>query len=919
MRNLFFIITLCSIFGCMTYQTLRTPANIFLPQTVEGEANFEGKERQVYEKMMLADPATGEIPAGIHFKEMQFVQPLFNEANNANKMTSDWGSRGPWNVGGRTRAMAIDVTNENHLLAGGVSSGVWQSKDGGGTWDRVTPYNMHPGCVSIAQDTRAGHTNIWYSLSGEIYGTSASGGNAFYLGDGLFKSIDDGNTWTPVASTAGGTQQSFSSLYQSGWRVVTNPVATTEEVYIATMGAIYRSTNGGTSWTPELGGSTSAYSYFTDLAVTSTGVFYATLSSDGPNKGIYRSIDGDNWDNITPDSMPNEYNRIVIGINPNNESEVYFLAETPNSGFMNYYISGENWTSFYKYNYLSGNGTGMGGQWTDLTPNLPGIGTQFDKFANQGGYDLMVKVQPGTNNVFIGGANLYRSTDGFTSPNNTTHIGGYKAGTDLPYFELYQTHHPDQHDVLFSPSDANIMYSISDGGIKKTTNANATPVVWQDLSLGYITSQFYTIMIDHATPNDSTLLGGLQDNANFFVNSNNPQAPWKMTINGDGAYGAIADNKSAYYISIQEGKVAKCNLDTQGNILQYERIDPVGGDNYLFINPLVLDPNDNNVMYLPGGRHLWRNNDLGNIAYNSNWTQTSQGWYRFPDSLTGTAKISAIAVSKSPANTVYYGTNNGKMYKITDANSPNATFSQITLPFNSGTAYMNCIAIDPYDANKLIIVFSNYSIYSIWESSNAGGTWRRVAGNLEASYGGGGNAPSIRWVSILPFANGKRNYFCGTSVGLFATDTLITHTTTNPGTQWAMQAPNMIGAAVVPMIEVRESDGLVVAATHGNGVFSAKFTSPFVSVEQKNTLNPILSAYPNPTTEKFLLSLDLPKANELTISVFDIQGKQVFQDCATYPNGKNEIPINVLTWSKGLYFYEVKGKNVYGTGKVVKN
>ena len=126
-----------------------------------------------------------------------------------------------------------------------------------------------------------------------------------------------------------------------------------------------------------------------------------------------------------------------MGINPNNENEVYFFGTTPGSGHYTKYIGSDDWTSLFKYTYLSGNGSGAGGQWEDRSANLPNTGTEFDQCAAQGGYDLVVKVQPGTGTVIIGGTNLWRSTDGFATSNNTTKIGGYKIGTTLPFFELY--------------------------------------------------------------------------------------------------------------------------------------------------------------------------------------------------------------------------------------------------------------------------------------------------------------------------------------------------------------------------------------------------------------------------------------------------------------------------------------------------
>ena len=123
---------------------------------------------------------------------------------------------------------------------------------------------------------------------------------------------------------------------------------------------------------------------------------------------------------------------------------------------------------------------------------------------------------------------------------NTTKIGGYKIGNTLPFFQLYPNHHPDVHEVLFLPSNPNVMISGSDGGIHRTENCLAPFVEWSYLNNSYVTSQFYSAVIDKNAPGDNTLLGGLQDNGNFFVNSADPQAPWKQTVNGDGSYGAIA-------------------------------------------------------------------------------------------------------------------------------------------------------------------------------------------------------------------------------------------------------------------------------------------------------------------------------------------------------------------------------------------
>ena len=892
------------------------------PLKIPSGANEENKAvRAEWDRMRLADPLTGEIPKGISWMERQFAAQM-PVAVHDRDLVADWSVRGPWNVGGRTRALALDVTNPDHILAGGVSGGIWESTDGGQSWTRRTPMNAHPGVVSIAQDPRPGKTNNWYYISGEIYGTSASGGSAFYLGDGMFKSTDNGQTWEPIGSTDNGNPQSFTELWQSGWRVVVDPTAPNnlDVLYAATYGAIWRSTNGGTTWSAVRGGNGNA-SYFTDIAVTSTGVLYATMSTGSTLRGIWRSTNGTSWAKINEATYPANVDRMVLSINPNNENEVYFLGATPGTGFYNNYLGSDNWTTFLKYTYVSGDGTGVGGTWDDLSQNLPSTGTEFDRFSSQGGYDLVVKVQPGTNHVFIGGTNIYRSTDGFTTNTNTTHIGGYKTGTTLPFFELYANHHPDIHDLLFHPLDTNVLISASDGGLHRTEQCNAPVVEWSYLNNGYRTSQFYTAIIEKSTPHDSTIIGGLQDNGNFFVNSTNPNAIWKQTVNGDGSFGAIPDGKPYTILSIQQGKLAKCNIDDDGNVLAFRRFDPIGPskDDYLFINPLALDPVQQKVLYLPAGRHLYRQDDLSQIDMNNQWDSIAQGWTKFPDTIPAindadaAHTFSAIAVSNTnPAHRVYLGTTRGRLYKIDNANTGTPSMTQLTTPNTLGTAYVSCIAVDPDNADKVYAIYSNYSTYSIYMSNDGGTTWKKAAGNLESAVSGTGSGPSVRWLSILPMPDGKRKYFCGTSVGLYSTDTLVEHIAANVGTQWALEAPDLIGTTVINHIDVRPSDGLVVVATHGIGLFSANFTP--ASGDNEPTQGVSVQCFPNPATS--YVRFNWPAADAtVSVRIFNASGQLLRH--APLRNGSDDVPVDDLP--KGVLFYELTGRNWAKTGKFIKS
>ncbi|MBL7898725.1 MAG: hypothetical protein JNJ99_09335, partial [Crocinitomicaceae bacterium] len=168
------------------------------------ELNYQS--RIMYEFMRLRNPQTGEIPADIRNKELAFAETL--PVNMKKSFT--WEQRGPVNKGGRTRAIAIDVTNENIWLAAGVTGGIWRSIDAGVSWNKVTSPLQPHSITSLVQDTRPGHENVWYAGTGEHYGiVSASTFEARYSGNGLLKSTDGGISWTELTSTQSNTPQTF--------------------------------------------------------------------------------------------------------------------------------------------------------------------------------------------------------------------------------------------------------------------------------------------------------------------------------------------------------------------------------------------------------------------------------------------------------------------------------------------------------------------------------------------------------------------------------------------------------------------------------------------------------------------------------------------------------------------------------------
>ena len=886
-----------------------------------GNDNNEALEKR--ELAMLADPATGEIPKGIHFQELTFLYDLQKKGGGKTR-GAEWTHRGPWNVGGRTRAIAVDKMNPLHILAGAVSGGIWQSMDGGSSWTKVSDPNGHPGVVSLCQDPRAGKTNIWYALSGELTGTSASGGgsDAFYLGDGAFKSSDNGNTWTPITSTASGLPNNFTTVFQGGWRIAAaNNDTLASNIYMATYGAVFRSIDTGKTWKAVVGNSGNQ-SYYSDLAVSKTAKVYATLSSKGVQHGFYRSANGLNFVNITP-NLISAYDRTVIEIDPDNEDIVYFLSKLPSDtcgGIATANYEGRvEYVSLLKYEYLSGDGTGAGGKWTDLSMNLPVTSSNpFDRFNCQGGYDLVVRKQPGSNTLIIGGTNLYRSTDAFSTPYHTQQIGGYGIGTTIPFFTVYLNHHPDQHDLLFLPGHPEKAISVCDGGIFQTDNINSPTVEWTKKTYGYLTTQLYSVAIDEEHPYDTWMLAGFQDNGNYVSNTSNPRHNWVLPVNGDGIYDYIAPDKSFAVMSIQQGRMVKVQLDKHGYLLARRRIDPAPfkKEDYSFVNPFIVDPNDNNILYTPIGRRIARLNNLRELPINNQYEQLTSGWTVLSDTVytsdtlaNKTAEVTALAVSKSQPNILYLGTNIGDMYRVDQANTGDPHWIKLDTASLShrllSAGYVSDIAVDPDSAQNVLMCYSNYNITSLFFSNNYGNTWYYVGGNLEKGASNPTGAdPSIRSVAILVDNNGKRTYFAGTSIGLFATDTLVLSTSTSSvynKTVWKQESPDKIGSAIVTDIKTRRGDGYVAIATHGNGAYESYYrgnTPPPASTTSES-----VTVYPNPASNTVYFAFDATNTSNYSAEVYAINGQRM----ASFSNGINNNGIftqmlDVSSYPSGHYF-----------------
>ena len=891
----------------------------------EPVASEFSSKRAMWEHQRVADPATGTIPEGIREAELRYAATLpSREARFAAKgnraALASWEHRGPGNVGGRTRALALDVTGEDTILAGGATGGVWRSSDGGASWIKTTTSEQAHAISSIVQDTRPGREATWYFGTGEFFssGSGINRGGARFAGGGLYKSTDNGRSWRGLESTNTGSPHIF-NLGDLIWRVALDPSNLEEdEVYMAIRGGVERSTDGGESWTSAIKSSGLQPSEETDVAVTDQGVVYAVLSSEGRSRGIYRSEDGITFANILPENFSPSYGRIVIGIDPTNQNRVYFLGETSGAGAEGKDLLGDAvWHSLWVYTWVSGDGTGEGGLWEDRSANLPLFGGSFGDFNSQGGYDLAVAVKPDDENVVvIGGTNLYRSTDAFRSAEKTDWVGGYRdevwklEDNRLIIEYEYPNHHPDVHTILFSRNDPSIMFTGSDGGVHRTSNAlKQDSIDWVSLNNHYLTTQFYSIGVDRETPGSEKIAGGLQDNGTWRNNGKSGDEPWIFSGSGDGAHVAYADGGRLLYAAKQSGRLYRIELDEEGEMTGSTRLDPAGRnfDNFLFINPFRLDPSDRKVLYTPYANIVMVNSDVTAIPL-GNDKPTPIGW----DSIIvgSNTFITALGVSEqSPTSRLWCGDALGGVYRVDDAASGNPTSTNVTGNSFPGRAWVSCIAVDPRDGNHAIVVFSSYRVRSLFRTTNGGATWESISGNLEEEPDGSGSGPSCRWVSIVHRGKGTL-YLVGTSVGLFSTSNL-----NGDDTVWEQEGESTIGNAIVDMIDARSSDGFVAIGTHGAGVFSATLAELGVERSERTSNSLTLSSIaPNPLTDEGTFSWSFSGArSQVRLDLIDMRGRVVAElRNEEMPSGEYSEQIEGSDLPSGLYLLrlEVNGERL---------
>jgi hypothetical protein len=747
---------------------------VVLPTNADSTFDKVPKMRAIEEAIaqefeMTKDPALNLVPKDRLMAAKDYADRLRRNPNYDRSAIAgiSWEERGPNNVSGRTRAILVDANDgsDNTVWVGSVGGGLWKTTNalaGSPTWTPVNDLFDNIAISSIAQDPS--NSQVMYFGTGEGFFNADA-----IRGLGIWKTTNGGTTWTQLSSTN-------NSIFYYVQKLLVNANG---DVFACTRdGGVRRSTDGGSSWTEVLGaGNGALYDRAADIERASNGDLYATIGLFQTD-GIYRSTNGGtSWTKLTGGGLPSSgYQRIELACAPSNASRVYAVFQGTN-----YDCSGI---------YRTDN---AGSSWTSLP--VPGAFGMSNFCRGQAWYDLICAVDPGNSSrVFIGGIDVLVSSNAGSS---WTQITQWYGGGG------YQYMHADQHAMVFDGSGR--MYYGNDGGIYRTSNPGSTPPTVTGIFDGYNVTQFYAADLS-PTAGSNVYLAGAQDNGTQRYTSAGMNNTTEVT-GGDGAFCHIDQTNSAVQIS----SYVYNNYYITTNNWATNTSRSIGSNTGRFINPTDYD-DASNVLYgaYTGNTYSYI---LGVGSSNSTGTRTITAF--------GGGTVSSVMVSPNVSNRVYFGLDNGEVVRVDNAN----TSSPSSAVVRSGTGYVSSVAVEEGNENHMLVTYSNYGVVSVYETTNGGSSWTSVEGNLP-------DMP-IRFAMFVP-GNGDQALLA-TELGVWSTDNL-----NGTSTVWG---PSNGGLANVrtDMVKARNSDNQVLAATHGRGLYTTDF---FAGGSSGGDCASTVSAYP---------------------------------------------------------------------------
>lgn len=589
---------------------------------------------------------------------------------------SQYNGAAPW--AGRVTAIAHDPSNAAVAYLGAADGGVWKTTDSGSHWTPVFDSQPSLAIGSIAVDP--GNSSTVYVGTGELNDPSGYSDSDQYFGAGIFKSTNGGATWSKVAGATFNNCYVSNVLVQPGSSATVFAGVGNQGRYVTgCANGIYRSLNGGSTWTREETGPISDLVAKPGTPTTWFAAFYKA--------GVWKSVDdGVTWSQLTGGLPTTNIGRIALAVTGANPARVYAVMGDSSQNAKYVYTStdsGATWSALAQYSNFCG--------YTNSTAT-PG---QCDYDLSAAGY------APNQNYLYVGGIRLER-WDG----SKWTVLGYDGTRTDGI--------HVDFHSVTFDAQSR--LWAGSDGGAYRRINGGDVVSGFANLNATLGITQFYPGISGTTT---GTLLGGTQDNGSLQRTS----LGWYELEVGDGGYTAL-DSPNAYRFTTYVN--ATVFRDPGGNCLfsadsgqpnLWNSCSKRVSDPSLFISPLVQSPSSSATLYV-GTNRIWKSTNDG-----STWGAISPQYSGY---------VSAIAQAKSNPSVLYAAWSNiaqnraGSAFVAVSTNGGSNWSGTQTLP----NRFITDLAVKTSASNTAWVTLSGYNTGHVYVTQNSGTSWTDKSGNL---------------------------------------------------------------------------------------------------------------------------------------------------------------------------------------------